>query len=70
MQADAWDMGVGAVLLQENENGQLQPCAYTSKKTFRNRTTMGGVEERGLCCEMGAAHMETFLSKYGRITKI
>uniref|UniRef100_A0A670Z7K1 Integrase catalytic domain-containing protein n=1 Tax=Pseudonaja textilis TaxID=8673 RepID=A0A670Z7K1_PSETE len=32
IQADASDVAVGAVLLQKNGSGQLQPCAYTSKK--------------------------------------
>ncbi|KAK9395445.1 retrotransposon-derived protein PEG10 [Crotalus adamanteus] len=32
IQADASDVAVGAVLLQKNKNGILQPCAYTSKK--------------------------------------
>ncbi|KAK9406808.1 hypothetical protein NXF25_005582 [Crotalus adamanteus] len=32
VQADASDVAVGAVLLQRNDQGILQPCAYTSKK--------------------------------------
>lgn len=32
VQADASDAAVGAVLLQTNADGQLQPCAYTSRK--------------------------------------
>ncbi|XP_026578567.1 KAT8 regulatory NSL complex subunit 1-like, partial [Pseudonaja textilis] len=32
IQADASDMAVGAVLLQRNDQGNLQPCAYTSHK--------------------------------------
>lgn len=31
IQADATDVAVGAVLLQKNDQGVLQPCAYTSK---------------------------------------
>lgn len=32
IQADASDVAVGAVLLQHNEEGNLQPCVYTSRK--------------------------------------
>ncbi|XP_039215403.1 uncharacterized protein LOC120315311 [Crotalus tigris] len=32
VQVDASDVAVGAVLLQENNSGALQPCAYTSRK--------------------------------------
>lgn len=32
IQADACDVAVGAVLLQRNEQGTLEPCAYTSQK--------------------------------------
>lgn len=32
IQADANDVAVHAVILQKNQEGQLQPCAYTSKK--------------------------------------
>ncbi|XP_060539018.1 uncharacterized protein LOC132709560 [Pantherophis guttatus] len=32
IQADASDVAVGAVLLQKNNQGDLQPCAYTSRK--------------------------------------
>lgn len=32
IQTDASDVAGGAVLLQLNKQGQLQPCAYTSKK--------------------------------------
>ncbi|KAK9408147.1 hypothetical protein NXF25_006921 [Crotalus adamanteus] len=32
VQADASDVAVGAVLLQRNLKGELQPCAYTSRK--------------------------------------
>lgn len=32
IQADASDVAVGAVLLQNNKRGELQPCAYTSRK--------------------------------------
>ncbi|KAK9395798.1 hypothetical protein NXF25_019159 [Crotalus adamanteus] len=32
VQADASDVAVGAVLLQRNTKGELQPCAYTSRK--------------------------------------
>lgn len=32
MQADASNMVVAAVLLQQNANGNLQPCTYISKK--------------------------------------
>lgn len=31
IQVDATHVAVGAVLLQKNEQGVLQPCAYTSK---------------------------------------
>lgn len=31
-QADASNVAVGAVLLQENEQGKFQPCAYILKK--------------------------------------
>lgn len=32
VQADASDVAVAAVVLQANEEGNLQPCAYTSHK--------------------------------------
>ncbi|XP_060539362.1 queuine tRNA-ribosyltransferase catalytic subunit 1 isoform X1 [Pantherophis guttatus] len=32
VQADTSDVAVGAVLLQKNAEGKLQPCAYTSRK--------------------------------------
>ncbi|KAK9397281.1 hypothetical protein NXF25_020642 [Crotalus adamanteus] len=32
VQADASDVAVGALLMQRNGQGELQPCAYTSKK--------------------------------------
>lgn len=32
VQADASDVAVGVVLLQMNDQGRLQPCAYTSQK--------------------------------------
>lgn len=32
IQVDTNDMAIGAVLLQRNEEGNLQPCAYISQK--------------------------------------
>lgn len=33
IQVDVSDVAVGAILLQKNEQGVLQSCTYTSKKT-------------------------------------
>lgn len=32
METDTYDRAVGAVLLQENQNGNLHPCAFNSRK--------------------------------------
>lgn len=37
VQADTSDMAVGAVLLQTNKQGNLQPCGYTSHKLDTER---------------------------------
>lgn len=60
VQADASDVAIRAVLMQSNEAGQLQPCAYTSKKitpTERGWAIMG---KRGICHPLGSPDVATY----------
>lgn len=48
MHVDASDIGIGAVLMQEDENGNLHPVSFYSKKLNKFQKSYSTIEKDAL----------------------
>nr|XP_054775109.1 uncharacterized protein LOC129283299 [Lytechinus pictus] len=65
---DACDVGVGAVLLQEDEEGIEKPVCYHSKKLNRFQKKYSTIEKEALSLVLALQQFEVYLTN-GEITK-
>ncbi|XP_068213448.1 uncharacterized protein [Palaemon carinicauda] len=59
---DASDLGLGAVLLQEDDKGTLHPVAYFSKKLSTAKRKYSTIEKEALCLIKALTHFDVYLS--------
>jgi len=59
---DASDVGVGAVLLQENAEGINKPVCYYSKKLNRHQKAYSTIEKEALAMVLAVQHFEVYLT--------
>lgn len=64
LRTDASEVGLGAVLLQEDEKGDLQPVSYASKKLIPAETNYSTIEKECLAIVWGIGKFEPYL--YGQ----
>ena len=63
LEADASGIGIGAVLIQVNEeDGQEHPVAYFSKKLDRHQRNYGTVEKEALAVLSALRHFEVYVT--------
>lgn len=67
---DACDIGVGAVLLQEDGSGVDRPVAYFSKKLNRHQRMYTTVEKEALALVLAIQHFEIYVSNGVREVKV
>lgn len=67
---DACDIGVGAVLLQEDRTGVDRPVAYFSKKLNRHQWMYSTVEKEALALVLAIQHFEIYVSNGVQDVKI
>ena len=58
---DASDRGVGAVLLQDDDNGHSKPVCFFSKKLNRHQQKYSTVEKECLSVVLAVQHFEAYL---------
>ena len=59
---DASDIGIGAVLLQEDSDGIEHPCAYFSKKLLTYQRKYSTIEKEALGLILALSHFEVYIS--------
>lgn len=59
---DASDVGLGAVLLQEDDSGNVLPVAYFSRKLSPAETKYSTIEKEALCLIKALTHFSVYLS--------
>ncbi|MDJ0933722.1 RNase H-like domain-containing protein [Breoghania sp.] len=59
---DASDVGVGAVLLQESEDGIDRPVSYYSRKLDRHQRAYSTIEKEALALVLAVQHFEVYLT--------
>ncbi len=64
---DACDVGVGAVLLQVDEDGFEKPVAYFSKKLNRHQKAYSTVEKESLALVLAMKHFEVYVASSERV---
>lgn len=62
---DACDVGVGAVLLQADDNGLERPVAFFSKKLTRPQKQYSTIEKEALALVLAVQHFEVYISSGG-----
>ena len=62
MATDASDVGVGAVLLQEDSSGIDRPVSYFSKKLNKHQKAYSTIEKETLSLVLALQHFEVYLS--------
>lgn len=67
---DACDVGIGAVLLQEDGAGRDRPVAYYSKKLNRHQRVYSTIEKEALSLVLALQHFEIYVSCGGGDVKI
>ena len=60
---DASDVGVGAVLLQEDEEGVEHPVVYFSKKLNKHQRVYSTIEKEALSLILAVEHFEVYMSQ-------
>ena len=63
---DACDIGVGAVLLQEDGQGSDRPVAYFSRKLNVHQRAYSTIEKEALALVLAVQHFEVYVSNAGR----
>ena len=59
---DASDVGVGAVLLQDDKNGVEHPVCYFSKKLNQHQRNYSTIEKECLALMLALQHFEVYVS--------
>ena len=59
---DAGDVGVEAVLLQEDEAGINKPVSYCSKKLSRHQTAYSTIEKEALALVLAVQQFEVYIA--------
>ena len=59
---DASDVGVGAVLMQENEKGIEHPVCYFSRKLNKHQQKYATIEKEGLALVLALQHFEVYVN--------
>ncbi len=59
---DASDVGVGAVLLQEDSNGVDRPVSYYSKKLNKHQKVYSTIEKETLALVLAVQHFDVYLA--------
>jgi len=59
---DASDVGVGAVLLQDDQNGVEHPVCYFSKKLNKHQRNYSTIEKECLALILALQHFEVYIS--------
>ena len=67
---DACDIGVGAVLLQSDENGLDRPVAYFSRKLNVHQRAYSTIEKEALGLVLAVRHFEVYVSHAGREVEV
>jgi hypothetical protein len=62
LSVDASDVGVGAVLIQEDKNGVEHPVCYFSKKLNKHQRNYSTIEKECLALILALQHFEIYLS--------
>ena len=61
LQTDTYEYGLGAVLSQENENGQEHPVAYASQKLFSREINYSVIEKESWAIVWALAYVNVYL---------
>ncbi|KAL2102623.1 hypothetical protein ACEWY4_001791 [Coilia grayii] len=64
---DACDVGIGAVLLQSDEQGLDRPVAYFSKKLNQHQRAYSTIEKEALALVLAVRHFEIYVSSGGEV---
>jgi len=64
LQTDASDTGIGAILMQENDQGEKHPVAFASRKLLPRETRYATIERECLAIVWGVQKFESYL--YGK----
>ena len=70
MSVDACDVGIGAVLLQTDEEGIQHPISYYSKKLSRAQRNYSTVEKEALVLILALQHYEVYIRASEEMTKV
>ena len=62
LSVDASDIGIGGVLMQENNDGLLQPISYYSKKINRHQKHYSSVEKETLALISALQHFDVYIN--------
>jgi hypothetical protein len=62
LSVDASDVGVGAVLIQEDSNGIDHPVCYFSKKLNKHQRNYSTIEKECLALILALQHFEVYIS--------
>ena len=62
LSVDASDVGVGAVLLQDDQNGVEHPVCYFSKKLNKHQRNYSTIEKECLALILALQHFEVYIS--------
>lgn len=70
LSVDASDKGVGAVLLQEGDNGVEHPISYLKKKFNRHQQVYLTIEKEALALILALKHFEVYVGSACSLTVI
>ena len=67
---DASDEGIGAVLMQEDDEGHLHPVSYYSKKLNKHQRMYATVEKELFALISSIRHFEIYITANAKCTKV
>lgn len=70
LSVDASDAGVGAVLLQEGDDGVEHPVSYFSKKFNNHQWVYSTIEKEALSLVLTLKHFEVYVGSSGALTEV
>lgn len=62
MHVDANDIGIAAVLMQEDENSDLHPVSFYSKKLNKFQKSYSTIEKEALALVSAVLHFEIYIT--------